>query len=220
MMGRIKSFFARLLRAETGVAMVEFAYSLPIVVPLFLGGAELTNYAIIKMRVSQLALHVADNGSRIGTDMVLSNPRISEMQINDLLIGADLQSGTLDLAGRGRVILSSVEPMANPNSTDRYRIRWQRCHGAKVWPSSYGVQGATDLVGVGPADRQVTVPDNNGIMFVEIAYTYNALVSSMFVPATNIRATAAMVVRDARDYTGNGGTGVYNTEGATPSSCA
>jgi Flp pilus assembly pilin Flp len=209
----------RLRRAQEGVAMVEFAYSLVVIVPLFMGGVELGNYVTTKMRVSQLALHVADNGSRIGIDSLLAKPRITEGQINDLLIGANLQSGDLDLAAKGRVIISSVEPMDNPVTANRYRIRWQRCYGAKVWPSSYGGV-STNLTAVGPAGEQVTAPTGGGVIFVEIAYTYEPLfVSSDLISNPNIRETAAMVVRDDRDFTGNSGTGVYPTTGVTASTC-
>jgi hypothetical protein len=213
------SFLARLRRSETGVAMVEFAYSLPIVVPLFMGGAELTNYAVTKMRVSQIALHVADNASRIGTDTLLCAPRISESQTNDLLTGANLQAGNLDLGGRGRIILSSVEPIANPNPTKKFKIRWQRCFGDLDVASSYGEAGQSNLAGVGPAGRQATAPDNGATMFVEVVYDYQPLIAAGFVPATEMRETAAMTVRDDRDYNGNSGKGIFNDEDVTPSAC-
>lgn len=214
----VRRFLQRLRRADDGVAMIELAYSLVVIVPLFLGGVELTNYAMTKMRVSQLALHLADNASRIGIDSLLAKPRISEAQINDLLIGADMQSGDLDLAGNGRVIISSVEPMEDED--DLFMIRWQRCYGAMDWDSNYGEAGDEDLDGVGPEGEQVRAPDGGGVIFVEVAYTYEPLFASRQMFASNtIRSTAAMVVRDDRDYEGNGGTGVYNTEGVTPASC-
>jgi hypothetical protein len=211
----------RLRGAQDGVAMVEFAYSLVVIVPLFLGGIELSNYVTTKMRVSQIALHVADNASRIGTEQLLAAPRISEFQINDLFTGADLQSGGLDLATKGRVILSSVEPMANPNVTGEFMIRWQRCFGALDWDSSYGVAGDDELAAVGPTGEQITAPEGTGVMFVEIAYEYEPLfLSSAAFTDRTIRETAAMVVRDDRDYVGPSGGGLYNTEAVTASSCA
>ena len=208
-----------LVRNESGLAAVEFALTAPIVMAMFLAGAEVTNYAITKLRISQIALHVADNASRIGTNSLLTSPQISETQINDLLIGANLQAGALSLSTRGRVILSSLEPVANPNTTSRFRIRWQRCFGGKSYPSSYGVQGDTNKTNMGPTGQAVTAPDSGGVMFVEVAYDYRPLISARFVPTTVIKDIAAMTVRDDRDYAGNGGTGIYNSENAIPSSC-
>ncbi|MGF7170964.1 Flp pilus assembly protein TadG [Sphingobium xanthum] len=208
------------LRGDTsGLAAVEFALTSPIILAMFLSGAELTNYAITKLRISQIALHVADNASRIGTNSLLTAPQISETQINDLLIGANLQAGALDLSTRGRVIVSSLEPVANPNTTSKFKIRWQRCYGGKTYSSSYGVQGDTNKNNMGPAGQTVTTPDDTAVMFVEVAYDYQPLISSRLVPTTVIKDIAAMTVRDNRDYAGNGGTGIYNNEGATPSTC-
>lgn len=218
-MRTVPALLRRLRRDRRGLAAVEFALTAPIVLGMFLAGAELTNYALTKMRVSQIALHVADNASRIGTNSLLTAPQISETQINDLFIGANLQSGTLSLSTRARVILSSLEPVANPNTTGKFKIRWQRCYGSKTYSSSYGVQGATNLTGMGPSGQVVTAPDSGAVMFVEVAYDYQPLISARFVPTTVIKDIAAMTVRDDRDYAGNSGTGVYNNENAAVSSC-
>lgn len=211
---------SRRLRADlSGLAAVEFALTAPIILTMFLSGAELTNYAITRMRISQIALHVADNASRIGSNSLLTSPQISEAQINDLFIGANLQGGNIDLATRGRVILSSLEPMTSPNLLNKYKIHWQRCYGAKSWPSSYGLQGAINKDNMGPTGKTVTAPDNGAVMYVEISYDYKPLISARLVPTTVIKDTAAMTVRDDRDYNGNLLSGVYNNEGVTASTC-
>lgn len=209
---------ASLLPDTRGLALLEFALSLPVVLGVVLAGLELTNFTITKMRVSQLALQVADNGSRIGTASLLTAPQISEAQINDLLAGANRQGGTLGLFTNGRVIVSSLEP--DTSHSGKYQIRWQRCKGAKSVASSYGTQGTTDMVAMGPTGRQVTAPTNGGVIYVEVVYDYQPLVFERLVPHQTIREVAAMTVRDDRDFTGNGGTGVYNNEAVTPASCS
>jgi len=210
----------RLIRAQSGLAAVEFALSAPFVLGIFLTGAELTNYAVTKMRLSQIALHIADNASRIGSNSLLTKPQISEAQINDLLIGANMQAGGLRLHERGKVIISSLEPTANPNTSNTYHIRWQRCYGQRAGSSSYGSQGDTGLDGMGPVEQRVTAPDTGAVMFVEVAYTYQPLLSARLVPSTTMRDIAAMTVRDDRFFAGNDEVGIYNNEGVTPSSCS
>ncbi|HWJ71437.1 MAG TPA: TadE family protein [Sphingobium sp.] len=209
----------RLLRHASGVAAVEFALTAPIILTMFLGGAELTNFAITRMRVSQIALHVADNASRIGANSLLTAPQISEMQINDLFLGANLQAGTLDLKTRGRVILSSFEAVASPNPSRKFHIRWQRCYGDKPWLSQYGKAGDTQLSNIGPTGQKVTAPDDTAVMFVEVAYDYKPLIAGRFMGSTMIHDIAAMTVRDQRDYEGPDTKGIYNVESVTPSSC-
>jgi TadE-like protein len=225
MMMRIGSFtklrrtLTRLAADTSGLALVEFALATPILLIIFMGGAELTNYTVTKMRISQLALHIADNGSRIGADSLLTSPQVTETLINDMLAGADVQAGSLNLFTNGRVIISSLEPVASPNTTDKYKIHWQRCKGALSYTSPYPAQGATNLSYMGPATMPVKAPDNSGVIYVEIAYSYQPIVSSKFVPQTLIKDIAAMTIRGDRDFNGNGGTGVYNAEAAPVASC-
>jgi hypothetical protein len=213
-MHRLRSI--RLIGGDnSAIALTEFALSLPVFLLMALTGAELTNYITTKMRVSQVALHVADHAARMGEGDLLAAQTISETQINDILIGAQLQAGNLNLATNGRIILSSLEPMANPNPSNRFRIRWQRCRGALTRTSSYGVAGAISLTGMGPAGRQVTAPVGGATMFVEVVYHYEPILPDTVTPNLDIRQIASMIVRDQRDLTQ-----VYNVEGATPSSCA
>lgn len=201
--------------ARSGVALLEFALSLPILLVMSLTGAELTNYITTRMRIAQIALHLADNAARIGSGSQLAAKTITETDINDLFTGADLQSGELALFTNGRVIISDLEPIANPNSTAKFKIVWQRCKGSKTThPSTYGTAGQTNLTGMGPTGRQATAPDNGATMFVEVYYEYQPLVKTSLSPTSNMTETASMMVRDTRDLTQ-----VYNTEGATISTC-
>ncbi len=184
-------------RDRSGLALIEFAYTFPLLLLLTLGGAELANFITVKMRVSQIALHVADHGARMGTGSVLAGKTVTESEINDLFVGAGLQSGELGVLTNGRIILSSLEPMANPNTADRYKISWQRCKGGASHASTYGLQGAQNLTGMGPATRLAKAPDYGATMFVELRYTYSPIlqvIPMQFGPFTEV---AAMPVRDA-----------------------
>jgi Flp pilus assembly protein TadG len=221
-MGRLKSGVRRLRDNVSGVVLIEFAYILPLVIGTMMVGAELTNYTTAKMRMSQLALHIADNGSRIGTGTLLANKQITEAQINDLLTGAGAQAGNLDIYTHGRVIVSSLQPIANPNTTSQFKIMWQRCRGTKNVTSSYGVQGATNLTGITAKGQLITAPDDGAVIFVEISYTYQPLFGVPFAKNLEFKDVAAFTVRDTRDYTtGTGHTvGIYNPEPVTVNDCS
>jgi hypothetical protein len=207
----------RLIRDTRGVALLEFALSLPILLALSLTGAELTNYIISRMRVSQIALHLADNAARIGSGSQLQAKTISEADINDLLTGAGMQSGELALFTHGRVIITSLEP--DPANSGKNRIRWQRCRGAKTAQvSAYGNAGRTNLNGMGKTGRLATAPADGVTMYVEVYYEYQPLLKASFAPNTNFREEASMMVRDRRDTVG-GTNGVYQVNGVTASTC-
>src|SRR3546814_15744805 len=82
---------------------------------------------------------------------------------------------------------------------DRYYIHWQRCRGSKTHTPKYGTAGkssGTNMSGMGPAGQQVTAPSGGAVIFVEVAYTYQPLISSKVVPNVNMTEIAAMPVRD------------------------
>ncbi|MEQ1549000.1 MAG: pilus assembly protein [Chakrabartia sp.] len=197
-MKKFISIFKKLRADQSGMALIEFAYTLPILVPMAMWGGELANYATVKMRVSQVALQIADNGSRIGEGSVLASKQVTEANINDILTGAGLQASTLNIYTNGRVYVSSVEPVANPNTTARYKIVWQRCRGAGGQPSVYGQQGDTNLTGIGPTGRKATAPDTGKVIFAQVSYTYQPLFGATWSPPVNMTEIAAMLVRDQR----------------------
>lgn len=204
-----------LARDTSGLALLEFAFTLPIVLLMTLGGAELASYTTTRMRVSQLALHIADNAARMGDGPQMAAKTITETDITDIFIGGHLQSGGLNLKGRGRVILSDLEPTANPNTDGTYKIGWQRCYGDKVHASSYGKAGDTGLAGIGPPEQLVTAQDDNATMFVEVYYEYKPLVATGYAPSLTMTEVASMPVRDRRNLT----TGIDNTAGVPVMNC-
>lgn len=211
----MKPLLRRLARDRDGLALIEMAFVTPIILLLGLSGAEFANYISTRMRVSQLALRIADDAARMGTGSQLAAKKISETDINDLFIGANQQSGGLQLSQRGRVILSDLEPVANPNTSGRFKIVWQRCYGAKTnYTRQYGTAGQTNLTGIGPAGRQVTAQDDNATMFVELYYEYRPLVTAAFLPDLTFTDIASMSVRDRRDLTQ-----IYNSENAPVATC-
>jgi hypothetical protein len=184
---------------RSGVALTEFALALPLLLTAGLWGTEAANLAITHMRVNQLAIHIADNAARIGDTSTLENRKIYESDINDLLLGSDLQARGLDFYDHGRTIISSLETL--PDNGNQY-IHWQRCMGLKKWNSTYGNAGdgsVTSLSGIGPPGEQVTAPPGGAVIFVEVAYDYQPIVSARFVSSAPITAIAAFIVRDSRD---------------------
>jgi Flp pilus assembly protein TadG len=205
--------------------MLEFAFVLPIVVLMSLGGAELTNYITVKMRISQIALQIADNAARMGNGTATQAKQVTETDINDLFIGAQMESDGLDLRTNGRVILSNLETRV-AGATD-FKIKWQRCYGLKSYASSYGVTNDIKTAGMGPTGREVKAQDSTPTMFVEIYYVYKPVVSVTIARTLGLTSTASaptmtqiasMSVRDRRDITG-GTNGIYNSAGAPVANC-
>jgi len=221
-----RALLPRLAAARSGAALLEFALGLPLVLTAGLWAAELTNFAVTNQRLSQIALALADNASRVGLFNGTGTTILREVDINDVLLAAKQQGAAFNLTANGRITLSSLE-----NSGGTQRIHWQRCIGVQsgaTYDSHYGKTVQTDGVtydptagvntaasgdnsaqhpgtrapnGMGENGAQVNAPTNSGVMFVEINYLYTPLIGKgWFTSAKTIRYVASFVVRDNRDY--------------------
>lgn len=197
------TFAQQLRRSTSGAAMVEFALAAPLLLTTGLWGVESANQAIVQMRVSQIAILVADNASRVGEESLLGEVRLYESDLNDTFFGAGIQMGrNMDLYEHGRVILSSLEVV--PDTSDQQYIHWQRCKGKLAHTSSYGAEGdglATSIDGMGPPGEEIIAFEGEAVMFVEVRYKYQPLVGPIFTHADELTATSAFNVRNNRDLT-------------------
>lgn len=214
---RTKRLASRLRRDRSGLALIEFAFTLPIFMGLGFYGVEISNLAITQMKMSQIALNMADNASRIGTlNATLGAKVISEQQINDVFQAAALQAGQAGLYKEGRTILSSLELNANGGQT----IRWQRCKGMLFDDSNYGAEGTgatgTSFPGLGPPGDKIRASAGTAVMYIELSYTYHPLFGSMFMDTTDLHQEAAYTVRDNREI---GQTPIDNVSATRKSTC-
>jgi Flp pilus assembly protein TadG len=228
---KLRRMAKSLRRDRSGVAAVEMALIMPLLATASFYGLELTNLAVTSLKVSQAAMALADNMSRVGLQSALATVQLRESDINDGFIGVTRQTTTLNLTQNGRIILSSLEQ----NATGGQWIHWQRCLGLKNVASSYGGQGTgatgTAFTGMGAlSTAKITAPANSAVMFVEVFYDYQPLFQSiplpnlttLINPARVIRYEASFIVRDNRDLAGPaGGNGVYNpSPAATVKQCS
>ena len=191
----INASLPSLKRDEKGMALIEFAMSLPILLAMGLGGIELAHYALAVERVSQIAMTVADNAARV-------RDTIDEVDVNEVMTGGKFVGQRIQFSTNGRIILSSLE--RNAAGTGQY-IRWQRCSGAKNVASSYGTQGQgmsdATLPDMGPTGNKIAASAGTALMLVEVVYDYRPIVPVDFLGYTGktLRFTAEFNVRQRND---------------------
>lgn len=216
----LKHGLHRLKTDERGAIIIEFAYSLPIFTVLGFTGVEVASLAVANMRVSQIAMTVADNLSRAKQSVPSALPQLREVDVNDAFLGARIQGGAnIPILTNGRIIVSSLQQ----NSSGRQTILWQRCKGVKNVISPYGAQGATQpssgtsgFQGMGTGATRVQAEANSAIIFAEVTYDYVPTVAPLILGPRTIRKEAAFYVRDDRDLTK-----IYNPNPtATVSACS
>lgn len=186
----------RLARARSGVAMVEFALVLPFFMGTSLMAIELANFANANLRVSQIALSVADNAGRVRTS-------IDETDIEEVMIGARLQGENIDFGENGRLVLYAVEPNMQASPNDGQTIRWMRCFGNLNHEATYGDEGDGALNGslrngVGPDGRKIAAMNGAVVMLVEVKYEYQRIAPMPYTDRlmdTEIDFSASYIVR-------------------------
>ena len=192
----VRQLARRFRKDVRGLALVEFAISAPVLITLGLAGAELTNMAIAIMRVNQISTAISDNVARV-------RDSIDEADVNEALLSAKLMGTGIDFGNNGRVVVSSVEPNGNDAPNSGQYIRWQRCTGALNVPASqpkYGIEGKgqndASLPYMGASSRQIIAGPGSALIFVEVTYRYQPLVSSRFFGTPVIRSESVYNVRE------------------------
>ncbi len=203
-----RGMFRGLIADRSGLAFIELALSLPMLLGVGLFGLETINLATTHLILSNMASQVANNAGRVRTS-------IDEADIKEIMLGADMMGKKIKFSANGRVILSSVE--LNPTGTGQW-IRWQRCFGSKAVSIHYGAQGTgmndnTLADGIGPTGRKIFAPGGSAIMFVELVYDYQRLIPFNIYGARTITYLAASGVRERTDQA------IKNASNLTPSNC-
>ena len=211
----IRPFLSRLGADDGGLALVEFAMALPILLAISLGGIELAHYAIAVERVSQIAMTAADNAARVRDSYTGTANAIDEVDVNEVMAGAKYVGDSIQFAQNGRIILSSIEN--NAGNTGQW-IRWQRCSGAKNVSSSYGVQdaGKTDATlsgGVGPTGNKIAASTGSAGLFGAAAYDSQPVLPLDYLGynGKTLRFTSAFNVRERTNYVLNNAKGLTGT---------
>lgn len=194
-----------------GVAYLEFALTLPIILLLALGGLELTNLALAHLQVSQVAVTTADNAGRVPVQM-------DETDIDEVFEGARVVGESLGLENNGKVVLSSLQDNGKKGNAKGQTIRWQRCFGKKNKAPAYGKEGkgkadASMKDGMGPPGRRIAALPGTGVMYVEVTYDYDPIAFGALIGTPEIRYESAFNVRERTEL------GITNTKGKPVKSC-
>jgi hypothetical protein len=190
----LRAPFARIRDDQQGVAFVEFAFAAPLLLFLVLGGLEVVNYAVAQLKVNQIAMTVADNAGRVTTG-------IDEANIYEVFAGAGVIGKSMDFEQHGRIVLSSLQDNEQKGSKHGQMINWQRCWGDLGTAPAYGTEGkgrddSTLEDGMGPEGNRITSIPGTAVMFVEVSYDYQPLISKTMLPVVGtIRRESAFNVR-------------------------
>lgn len=172
-MNRIKTIHvvSRFWRAERGIAVVEFALILPVLMTLFYGVIEVSRYILIAQKVEKLAHSIADVTSQ---EQTASTAVLTQA----LAATSDIMS-PYTMTTNGTVFISSLYRAPNTASAT---VNW-RYQGGGTLPAA-SLVGPLNSVPVVPGG--FTFDERENVIVAEVFFRFSPLISSQFFGTTTI----------------------------------
>lgn len=150
----------KLLRTEKGLAAVEFALSLPLIIVLTFGSIEATIYVLITQKLERVSLTLSD--------LVSQSTDVTTTQLDLIIPSAGQVMLPYSFATDGYAIISSVTKTGvNPPI-----INWQYKSTGTIQISHVGISGGTATM---PAS--FTMVDKDTVIITEVFYNYKPILS-------------------------------------------
>ncbi|MEO1490004.1 MAG: TadE/TadG family type IV pilus assembly protein [Pseudomonadota bacterium] len=166
-------------RDAAGLALIEFAYTLPIFVGFGLVGIEFTNVVLAHQKTERIASTIAD---QVASNQVPPNER----QIRDMFGAVDLIASPFDFDANGNVIITAVVGIRDPEDDEiQNKIAWQRCRVKDGFESTIGEQWEDSIdVADGPEvdlPNDIELTQNQMVIVVEVFFPYSEIISAEIV---------------------------------------
>ena len=153
-----------------GVAAVEFALVLPVLMTLFYGVVEITRYILVTQKVEKLAYTVGDSISNSTT--------VTNAEMDQLLTATNDIMKPFSFTSNGTVMISSLYKAAGANPV----VNWRHQGGGTLTATSaLGAVGAAPQMPAG-----FTFDDRENVIAAEVFYRFSPLISSRFFGTTTI----------------------------------
>lgn len=175
-MRRIFSIFKKksvLCRDQRGVAAVEFALALPVMVTLFFGMVEITRYVLIHQKTEKTAYSLSD--------LVAQSTSLTNAQLTSMFAATSEVMNPFATGGNSVVIITSIQR----NGNNPPQIAWQRKGGGTLNRTShFGTSGMATL------PPGFTLQDKENVIFAEVFYQFTPMFGARFLGSNEIYKTA------------------------------
>lgn len=164
-MNRIEDAMRRnpILHCKSGVAAIEFALALPLLMTLLFGAVEVTRYILVTQKIEKVSSSLSD--------VVAQSATMSTAQLAQIITAAGQVMLPYDFEADGYAIISSVTKTGSAAPV----VNWQyKGGGGYVQPSKIGAVGATATMPAG-----FTMVDKENVIVAEVFYSYKPLFSGM-----------------------------------------
>lgn len=171
--------YTQLWRRQDGVAYLEFALVLPLLMLLLLGGVEVSRYIQAAQKVDKMTHTIVD--------LIAQAPSISVSELNQIMEASQHIMKPHPFNEDGIIIITCV----GYNSHGQLRVKWQHKGGGSLARNSViGTVGSTPDLPDG-----FTVDARDNIIIAESFYTFDPLINSEYVDPIEFYRTAFYLPR-------------------------
>lgn len=158
-----------------GLAAMEFALCLPLLLVLFYGSIEITRYVLIVQKVEKLANTIADVTTQSATASIASLDQT-------MSAGSEIMS-PFSLSTNGKIIVTSLYRAAGASNAT---VNWRHEGGGTLnVTSQLGNVGQPPVVPGG-----FTFSDKENVIAAEIYFQFSPLITTQFFGTTTIYRSA------------------------------
>ena len=151
-----------ILKNIKGVAAIEFALALPLLILLVFGGVEATRYVLIAQKLDRI--------SGTLSDVVSQNETISTTQLNQIIVASGQLMLPYNFTRDGYAIISSV----TKTGTNAPVINWQYKSTGTAQTSHIGISGGTAIM-----PSNFTMVDKDTVIITEVFYNYTPILAGV-----------------------------------------
>lgn len=164
-----------LWKTESGIAAIEFALMLPVLLTLFLGGFEMSRYVLIHQKAEKVAYTV--------TDVTTQFDSVTNAELAQVLTAATQLMLPYTFGADGVVIITSVYQSGTVNPPV---VKWRYTGGGTLARTSQigSVNGYATL------PQNLTLNDKDNVIVAEVYYRFRPVFASRVLATSDIYKTA------------------------------
>lgn len=174
----------RFARDESGVAAIEFALCLTVLLLLCLGSIELTRYVLVVQKLEKTVSMMTD----VTTQADPNSTPITTNVMSQIINSADDMMSPYPFNSNGKVILTNITKTGSANPV----VNWQYCGGGTLSATS---RIGTTIGGAATLPSGFTMTAGEEVVIGEIFYNYSPITSQNVVPSTTLYRTSIFMPR-------------------------
>jgi Flp pilus assembly protein TadG len=179
---KLSPLLGRFCRDRRGVAALEFALILPILVLLTLGCFEVPRYVLLWQRLERASSGVSDLVAQADEPM-------TDQQMVDIFSAGKIMMQPYDIIKNGSIVVTSIN---NPTGGN-LQVTWRRACGTGNNVGNMGNSvgpNATPTVGGIGLPTELSPTKDNEVLVTEVYFTYTPIFKSFIYQGSTLYAAA------------------------------